>query len=102
MQSLAASYKIGKGLILAEIKHDVYIIFVFKVAIKADNALVMEWAVNLDLTGQLLSGFWASKIDLGDYFQGPSHSAMFFSLNWGESLDFVSFGKATLHFEFLK
>ena len=43
--------------ILTDIKHDINVLFVFKVSIEADNILMIQRSVNLDFAGKLLSGF---------------------------------------------
>lgn len=56
MQSFAPLDQIRKRLILTDIKHDIYVLFVLKVSIEADNILMIQRSVNLDLAGELLSG----------------------------------------------
>ena len=53
---LMALNQVCQGLIGADVKHDVDILFVLEVAIEADDVLVIKRPVNLNLTRQLLSG----------------------------------------------
>ena len=49
---------------MANVEHDIDVLFVFEVAIEAHNILVLERAVNLDLAGELLTSFASSKVRL--------------------------------------
>ena len=53
---------------MANIEHDINILFVFEVAIEAHDILVWEWAVDLDLWGQLLASFTLGESCFGDHF----------------------------------
>ena len=52
---LAALNQVCQGLIGADVEHDVDILLVLEVAIEADDVLVIERSVNLNLTSQLLA-----------------------------------------------
>ena len=52
---LAALNQVCQGLIGADVQHDVDILLVLEVAIEADDVLVIERSVNLNLTSQLLA-----------------------------------------------
>ena len=50
MQSLSTLDQVGERLVRADVKHDVDILLVLKVAIKANNVLMVERSVDFDLT----------------------------------------------------
>jgi len=64
VKALASPDQVAKGLIMANVEHDVDVLFVFEVPIEAYNVLVDERAVDLDLTGELLTGFASSEVCL--------------------------------------
>ena len=50
MQSLSTLDQVGERLVRADVKHDVDILLILKVAIKANNVLMVERPVDFDLT----------------------------------------------------
>ena len=68
MQALAALDQVRKRLITADVEHDVDILFVFEVAIEANNTFMIQRAMNFDLACQFLAGFGPSEIGLGNDF----------------------------------
>ena len=50
MKSLTSTNKVRKRLIVTNIKHDINIFFIFKIAIKAYNILIIERSVNFYFT----------------------------------------------------
>ena len=50
VKSLTALDQVCQGLICADVQHDVDVLLVLEVAIEADDMLVIERPVNLDLT----------------------------------------------------
>lgn len=56
--------KVTKGLIMANIEYHVHIFLVLEVAIETYNVLVEERAVDLDLTGKLLTSFAPCQVCL--------------------------------------
>lgn len=50
MQSLSTLDQVGERLVRADVKHDVDILLILKVAIKANNVLMVERSVDFDLT----------------------------------------------------
>ena len=68
---LTALNQVCQGLICADVQHDVDILLVFEVAIEADDVLVIERPVNLNLTCQLLACLSSCQIDLRDDFKSP-------------------------------
>lgn len=65
---LAALNQVCQGLIGADVEHDVHILFVLEVSIEADDVLVIERPVNLNLTSKFLACLGSRQIDLGDDF----------------------------------
>ena len=65
---LAALNQVCQGLIGADVEHDVHILFVLEVSIEADDVLVIERPVNLNLTREFLACLGSRQIDLGDDF----------------------------------
>ena len=68
---LTAFNQVCQGLIGADVQHDVDILLVFEVSIEADDVLVIERPVNLNLTCQLLACLSSCQIDLRDDFKSP-------------------------------
>ena len=64
----AALNQVCQGLIGADVEHDVHILFVLEVSIEADDVLVIERPVNLNLTREFLACLGSRQIDLGDDF----------------------------------
>ena len=93
---LAALNQVCQGLIRADVQHDVDILLVLEVAIEADDVLVVERPVNLDLTSQLLAGLSSRQIGFGDDLQGPRHIFVLLSLDWLDPADLVALGEAAL------
>ena len=50
MQALSSLDQVRERLVLADIKHDVDVLLILKVAIKANNVLMVERPVDFDLT----------------------------------------------------
>ena len=42
MQSLSPLHEVREGLVLADVEHDVYILFVFEVAIKSADVFIVQ------------------------------------------------------------
>lgn len=101
MKAFASSDQIRKRLIMANIEHDIDIFSVFKVPVEAHHILMTERPVNFDLGSKLLASFSASQVSLGNYFQSPCFVLVVFSLDWFDSFDFVTLGKASLR-KFIK
>jgi len=95
MQALAALDKVGKRLVGANIEHDVHVLFVFEVAVEAHHILVIERAMNLDLTRQLLTGLGSREVSFGDHFESPCQILVIFSLDRVDSAHFVALGEAS-------
>jgi hypothetical protein len=81
---------------VADVEHDVDVLFVFEVAIEADDELVGERAMNFDFTRELLSRFRSGKVCFGNHLESPSFSLVFFCLDWLELSHFVALGEASL------
>ena len=96
MKALTTLDKIGEGLVAANVEHDIDIFFVLEVAIEANDALMVQRAMNLDLTGQLLAGFSPGQIGLGDHLEGPGERRVFDCLDRLDPTDFVALGEAAL------
>lgn len=96
MKALATLNKIRQRLVAANIKHDIDILFVLKVAIEANYSLMVKRAVNLDLACQLLAGFSSCEIRLRDHFEGPGERLVLFCLDRFNPADLVALGEATL------
>lgn len=56
VESLTSPQQLVERLVLAELKQNVNVLSVFEEMLEADNMVVMEGTVNLDLTHQLLLG----------------------------------------------
>jgi hypothetical protein len=56
MQPLATSQKIGQGLVMTNVKHEINIFRVLEVAIESDDVLMAHRVVNFDFTCEFLSG----------------------------------------------
>lgn len=82
---------------MTDVEHDIDVLFVFEVAIEAHNILVLEWAMNLDLAGKLLTSFASSKVRLWDDFESPTHHALCLFRCGGQFCNFVGFCESTLH-----
>ena len=96
VQSLPSLYKIREGLILADIKHDVDVLLVLKVAIEPYYVLVVQGTMNFDLAGQLLPCFCSRQICLRHNFECPRFSLVLLCLDWLESAHLVALRKTTL------
>lgn len=96
VESLAALDQVRQRLVRADVQHDVHILFVFKVAVEADDVLVGERAMNFDFTGQLLTGLRAGQVGLGHHLEGPGQGLVLFSLDWFDSFDLVALSEASL------
>ena len=70
VQALTASEQLIQRLVLAQLKEDVHILSVFKEVLEADDVVLVERAVNLDLGHQLLFGSRLGQGRLGNYFGG--------------------------------
>ena len=96
VKTLAATQKVGQGLVLADVQHQIDVLRVFEVAIEADNILMRERIVNLNLTCEFLARLSASQVGLRDYLERPSLVFVVVSLNGLDSLDFVALGESSL------
>ena len=65
---LAALNQVCQGLICADVKHDIHILFVLEVSIEADDVLVIERPVNLNFASKFLACLGSRQIDFGDDF----------------------------------
>jgi hypothetical protein len=54
VQTLAASKQFVQGLVLAKFEENVNVLSIFKEVFKADDVIVMQATVDLDLTHELL------------------------------------------------
>ncbi len=57
MKSLASLDQVWERLVLANVKHDVDVLLVLEISVKANNVLIVKWSVDLNLTCQLLASF---------------------------------------------
>ena len=96
VQALPTAHQVTQRLILADIQHDIYVVLVLEVPIEAHNVLMVQGAVNLDLTRQLLSCLRASEVLLADDLECPRPCALLLRLDWVESPHLVGLGKAAL------
>ena len=94
MKALATPDKIVQRLVAANFEQDIDILFVLEVAIEADNSLVVQRAMNLDLAGQLLAGFKPGEVGLGDDLEGLRVRLVVHRLGRLNSVNFVAFGEA--------
>lgn len=81
MQALAAPDQVTQRLVVANIEHDVNVVFVFEVAVEPHHVFVVERAVDLDLAGELLAGLRAGQVCLGNDFEGPGQGTVLFGLD---------------------
>lgn len=95
VESLATLDQIRQGLVGADVEHDVDILFVFKVAVEANDVFVGKGTMNFDLTGQLLTGLSAGQVRLRDNLEGPGELSMLLSLDRFDSLHLVALGEAS-------
>jgi hypothetical protein len=97
VKTLASSHQVTKGLIVADVEHNVDVVFVFEVAVEANNVFVTQGAMDLDFTSQLLTGLASGEIRLADDFEGPSFVFVIVGLDGCNPADFVCFSEATLN-----
>lgn len=97
VQTLASSHQVTKRLIVANIEHNVDVVFVFEVTIEANDVFVAERAMDLDFTSELLTGFASGEVCLADDFKSPRLVFVFVGLDGRNSADFVCFSEATLN-----
>ena len=70
VQSLTPTQKLVERLVLAELKQDVDVLGVLEEVLEADNVVLVQRAMNLDLRHELLLRTSLSQCALHDYFGG--------------------------------
>ena len=93
MQALASLDKIREGLVGADVEHDVDVLFVFEVAVEADDVLVVERAMDFDLTGELLARLCPGEVRLGHHLESPGQLLVLLTLDWLNAAHLVALGE---------
>lgn len=96
VQALASFDQVRKRLVLADVKHNVHILFILEVAIETHDVLMVQRSVDLNLTSELLTGLSSGQIGLRDNFESPSTIFVFFSLDRLNSFHLVALGETSL------
>ena len=95
VESLAPAHKVREGLVVADVEHDVDVLLVFEVAVKAHDILVGQRSVDLDLARKLLASLGPGEVALGHDLQSPSLGLIVFSLDGLKAADLVALGESS-------
>jgi hypothetical protein len=96
VESLASFEQVGERLVVADVQQHVDVVFVLEIPVEPDHVLVLQRAVDFNLTGEFLTGFALCEPGFRYHLEGPSLSLVFKSFDRRNPRNFICFREASL------
>ncbi len=95
VQALTSLNQVTERAVGANVKHNIDVLLVFEVSIKSDHIFVIKRSVDLNLTGQFLTGLGPREVSFWHCFESPCCRLVLLSLDRLDSANLVAFGKSS-------